>query len=711
MTNDRSGPHRRPGGDAPISILIVEDQEDDYLLVRNLLLDFGQPYFQIEWCRNFETGLTELTTGSFDVCLLDYHLGTHTGLDLLQELPQDQAMTTAILMLASEENPDIDKQAMQAGAMGYITKSQLNSSLIERSIRYALSHRLHQLALQDYALELERKNQELAIAQKDAWAAIQLKAQFVSNMSHETRTPLNGIIGLIHLLQETGLTSDQEATLQSIKECTETLLSMINNILNFSRIEEGQLDIQHIPFDIRTAIGESITNLTQQAHRKSLDLVSVIHATVPNIVQGDPGRLRQIINNLLNNAIKFSEAGEIHIQVTVESEEANKIVVKLCITDTGIGISKEQQQQLFNPFTQGDGSSTRKYQGAGLGLSVAKHIAELMGGTMGADSTVGQGSKFWVTIPFTLPSLDKNELSDSPFDARNLRVGLICGNPATQSLLTHHCRTWDVSLESWSTAAQGIPALLEASLQGSAFDVVILDHSIPDMDGFTLAQQIHLQDSLKDLPILLVAEGTPGEAKRAQKVGIAADLTQPFQAWQVWECLRSLVHPSVKNQNEHSPQTKTLITKHSLREALAKDKTRILLVEDNAVNQKVIIRTLEKLGYRVDVVTSDGEAITAIHTHTYHLILCDQWLAECDQHSRSLLEEALVHSHIPMILMTNAPMPMDDNPPPRKPIVDILCKPVKIKDLANVITCWSTKDRGTSMCGETFAAVSEEVMS
>lgn len=598
---------------------------------------------------------------------------------------------------------------MQAGAMGFILKQQLNPSSIERSIRYALSHRLHQLALQDYALELERKNQELAIAKDEAVSAIRLKAEFMSNMSHETRTPLNGIIGLIHLLQETTLTSDQGEALQSIKDCTETLLSMINNILDFSRVEEGQLEIQHINFDIRAAIADSIANLTKHAHRKNLELVLVIHATVPNIVQGDPGRLRQIMNILLGNAIKFSETGEIHVHVTVDSENESQVVIKLSIRDHGIGISAEQQQRLFTPFTQGDGSSTRKYQGAGLGLSVAKHLTELMGGTIGAESTLGQGSKFWITIPFTQPSLDKKDLSPATFDARDLRIGLICGNSANQSLLTHHGRTWGISFDTWATAEQGLQALQEASVQERDFDVVIIDHLIPNIDGFLLAQQIHLQEHLKHLPILLISEGTPGEAKRAQEVGVAAYLTRPFQAWQLLECLRGLVLSSTTDQTESSTQAETLITKHSLREALAKDKTRILLVEDNTVNQKVIIRTLEKLNHRVDVVASTEEAITAVHTHSYHLILCDQWLGECDQHSKPLLEEALIQSDTPMILMTNAPDHIDEQPPTQKPVVGILCKPVTIKDLAHVIACWGTKDRETSMCRETLATASEEV--
>lgn len=706
MKGHRSTPHRQPSPKAPISILIVEDQEDDYVLTRDLLLDLGQDYFQIEWCQTFESGLTALTTGNFDVCLLDQQLGAHPGLDLLQKLPQDN--NTAILMLASAENPDIDKQAMQHGIMGFIIKNEMNPSLIERSIRYALSHRLNQLALQDYALELERKNQELAIAKDDAFAAIRLKAEFLSNMSHETRTPLNGIIGLIHLLQESTLTFDQGETLQAMKDCTDTLLSMINNILDFSRIEEKQLTLQHINFDIRTTIAESISNLTQQAQRKNLDLVSVIHATVPNMVQGDPARLRQIIKTLLNNAIKFSETGEIHIHVTLEEEEHSSFI-KLCITDNGIGISQEQQQQLFHPFTQADGSSTRKYQGAGLGLSVAKHLTELMGGTIGADSTVGQGSKFWVRIPFTRPLLDGDKPSPTMFNARDLRIGLICADPENQLMFTRHSRMLDISFESWTTPEQGIESLLEASLHGRAFDVVILDHSIPDIDGFTLAQHIHLQNNLKHLPMLLISEGTPGEATQAQEVGIAAYLTQPFQSWQLLECLRGLVQTSAIDQAEASSQAKTLITKHSLRDTLAKDKTRILLVEDNAVNQKVIIRTLEKLDHRVDIVTSAEEAIAAVHTHSYDLILCDQWLCECDQISRSLLEEALVQSEIPMILMTNAPIPIAEAPPLNKPTVAILCKPVKIKDLAEAITCWSIKNRVTPKCGETLTTASEEV--
>lgn len=693
MKSHRLPHHQVPSSEAPISVLIIEDDEEDYIQLHDSLCALGPTFFRIDWSRSFESGLTALTSHSYDVCLLDYQLGARNGLDFLHALSQHHKTTTAILMLTGVENPDVDKQAMQAGAMDYLVKSGLNGASIERSIRYALSHRLNQLALEDYSIELERKNKELAIARDDAMAAFRLKAEFLTNMSHETRTPLNGIIGLIHLLQDTTLTSDQRDALQTIEDCTDALLYMVTNILEFSRIEEGQLTLQHIDFDIRTTIEETITNLTPQAHRKNLELATIIHATVPNIVQGDPGRFRQILNNLLGNAIKFSDSGEIKIQVTVESESDGEVFVTLSVMDHGRGISDEQQQHLYDAFTQGDGSSKRKYPGAGLGLSVTKHLTELMGGTIGVDSTVGQGSHFWVTIPFKHQGQLLYESPKSVDENRELRVALMCADPDHQKFFEDHCWIWEVSLESWPTAEQGLQALQDAISRGSEFDVVMIDHAIPNMDGFTLAEQIKGDSALSHLPILMVSEGKRGEAKTAQEAGIAAYLSRPFAPWEIQECLRLIAQPAAKDQ-PCPPQTASrLITKHSIRDTQAREKTRILLVEDNTVNQTVIIRALEKLGHRVDVVPSGQEATTAVHRHAYQLVLFDEWLSEFDQTSMESLEERLDQSSIPMVLMTNAPPSGDHTVPLNKPVVATLAKPVKLEDLDEVITRWVGKQK------------------
>ncbi len=692
MDNTHSVPHRLPVSGAPLSILIIEDNEEDYLHLHDLLARLGTAYFQVDRVRDFESGLNALTTRSYDVCLLDYQLGARTGLDLLRELSQSQETSTAMLMIAGVENPDIDKQALQAGAMDYLIKGELNPALIERSIRYALSHRLNQLALEDYAAELERKNQELAIARDDALEAIRLKAEFLSNMSHETRTPLNGIIGLLHLLHDTPLTNEQREALGSIKDCTETLLFMINNILDFSRIEEGQLELQHIDFDIRATIEEIVMHVTPYAHRKNLELVTVIHATVPTLLQGDPGRLRQIINNLLTNALKFSESGEINISITVESESDRGVFVKLSVTDNGVGISPEQQQIIFAPFTQGDGSSRRKYQGAGVGLSVAKHLTELMGGTIGVDSTVGQGSRFWVTIPFQRPAQSLSESPPIVFDARTLRAALICADPDQRVFFERQCRLWEVSLTSWPTGEEGLQGLQEASRRGMEFDVAIIDNSLPNANGFALAENIKAHRAFTHLPILMVTDGKRGEAKMAQEAGIAAYLTKPFHAWQFRECLRLMTHSSAR---DGTAPTRGLMTKHSLRDAQARDKTRILLVEENTVNQKVIIRALEKLGCRTDIVSSGQEAANAVQTHSYHAVLFDEWLSEFDQTSMAVLEEQLARACTPMILMRNAPTASDGIFSLNKPVVATLSKPVKLEELAAVISQWTRKNEIT----------------
>jgi two-component system, sensor histidine kinase and response regulator len=695
-----------PSSRAPISILMIEDDEEDYIIIRDCLNEIGPNYFHIEWSKDYTSGLKALTTHAYDVCLLDYHLGAHTGLDLLNHFAVFEGNTPAILMLAGEANPDIDIQAMKAGSMDFLIKNELNPVSIERSIRHALSHRLNQLALKDYAMELELKNQELAIARDDAMVATRLKTEFLANVSHETRTPLNGMMGLIQLLKDTPLTSEQRGAMQVLEDCTETLLVMINNLLDFSKIEGGNLDLQSIDFDIRTTVDEIITRLTPQARHKNLELVTVVQATVPGMVQGDPGRFRQIMNNLLGNAIKFTEIGDIKIHVTVESQMQRTVFMKFCVTDSGIGMSKKQQKHLFEIFTQGDGSSTRQYQGAGVGLSVTKHLTELMGGTIGVESTVGQGSQFWVTIPFTT-SLPKMAGSTAfTFDPGKLKAILMSANPIHQSSIEHHCRMLGVTLEISPDVEQGLKTLIEASSQRSEFDVVIIDHSNSTMDEFSLAERIKANSACQHLPILMITEGTRGEAKIAQEAGIAAYLTTPFQHWQFSECLRLMAQPSPPGSSS-KPQIKPLITKHSLRDAQAREKTRILLVEDNAVNQKVIIRTLETLGTRVDVVDSGQEAATAVHMHPYHMVLCDQWLSEFDDAAMATLEERLMQSSTPMILMTHASEAPEDTFSVRRPVVATLPKPIKRDDLADVIMKWAHNNDLGGKSEHIFATISD----
>ncbi|MDT7043641.1 response regulator [Candidatus Nitronereus thalassa] len=696
-----------PLSQAPITILIIEDDEEDFILVRDCLNEIGSNYFHIEWSKTFADGLKALMTHAYDVCLLDYYLGTHTGVELLQQLTRLEENTPAILMVSGEPNPEADIQAMKAGAMDFLVKSELHPSSAERSIRHALSHRLNQLALKDYAMELERKNQELAIARDDAMVADRLKTEFLSNISHETRTPLNGMMGLIQLLKDTPLTTEQRGAMQALEDCTETLLVLINNLLDFSKLVGGNLDLQNIDFDIRTTIDDIITRLTPQAQRKNLDLLTMVQATVPGMIKGDPGRLRQIMNNLLGNAIKFTESGEIQIRVTVEGQAQGTIFLRLCVADTGIGISEKQQNHLFEIFSQADGSSTRLHSGAGVGLSVTKHLAELLGGTIEFDSTVGKGSRFWVTIPFSTSLTSKDESQASTFDPGKLKASLFCANPVNQSSIIHHCRMLGMLQETSSDFEQGLKVLKEAASHGCKFDVMIIDHSLPTFDGFSFAERVKADDELQHLPILMITEGSRGEAQKAQEVGIAAYLTTPFQHWQFSECLRLMVHPSSQASSNMKTHSKSIITKHSLRDAQAKGKTRILLVDDNAVNQKVIIRTLEALGTRVDVVDSGQDAAMAVHLHPYHMVLCDQWLSEFDPAAMATLSQRLLESSIPMILMTNVPDATGNTFPTKYPVVATLPKPIRREDLAEMILQWA-HNNDLEEAGTPIFAISSE---
>ncbi|HEX5230473.1 MAG TPA: ATP-binding protein [Bryobacteraceae bacterium] len=389
-----------PGTEADaLRVLIADDDEDDYVLTRDLLMRIGRPKIQLDWTPTYEGALEAIEQNEHDVYLFDYHLGHADGLQLMREA-LSRGCKAPIILLTGNDNWETDVEAMKAGAADYLVKGHLDARLLERSIRYALERTRVQAELLEYAHEIERKNRDLAQAVRVSQEAIKLKSQFLANVSHEIRTPMNGVLGMTELLLDTNLNEEQRDFAETAFRSGEALLEVIDSILDLSKIEAGRLELDITDFRPYEVVEEVLKLVSGRARSKGLALASEMAAEVQEVFRGDPARLRQVLLNLVANAIKFTEHGEVIVRVKIAKASEQNAQLLFEVIDTGIGLAPEAVPHLFQPFVQADGSITRKYGGTGLGLAICKQLIEMMGGRVGVESEPGQGSRFWFTAQF-----------------------------------------------------------------------------------------------------------------------------------------------------------------------------------------------------------------------------------------------------------------------------------------------------------------------